>query len=90
VSGDFHYLFFCFCEPRTSSGIRWFFFFPLHILMFYSAVSSEDKAVIRSRLLESGIEEYDHRLALQNALVIAKVSRFEYPQDWYKVIRCLA
>jgi hypothetical protein len=58
--------------------------------MFYSAVSSEDKAVIRSRLLESGIEEYDHRLALQNALVIAKVSRFEYPQDWYKVIRCLA
>jgi hypothetical protein len=45
--------------------------------------------VIRSRLLESGIEEYDHRLALQNALVIAKVSRFEYPQDWYELVRCL-
>lgn len=50
--------------------------------MAYSAVSPEDKAVIRSRLLESGIEEHDHRLALQNAIVIAKVSRFEYPQDW--------
>ncbi|KAG9742022.1 ARM repeat-containing protein, partial [Aureobasidium melanogenum] len=47
-----------------------------------NAVSAEDKAVIRSRLLESGIEKHDHRLALQNALVIAKVSRFEYPQDW--------
>jgi hypothetical protein len=56
--------------------------------MFHSAVSSEDKTVIRSRLLESGIEEYDHRLALQNALVIAKVSRFEYPQDWYGVFCC--
>lgn len=62
----------------------------LYILISYSAVSSEDKAVIRSRLLESGIEEYDHRLALQNALVIAKVSRFEYPQDWYEIIRYLA
>jgi len=57
--------------------------------MFYSAVSPEDKAVIRSRLLESGIEEYDHRLALQNAIVIAKVSRFEYPQDWYGIFYCL-
>ncbi|KAI4793655.1 ARM repeat-containing protein, partial [Aureobasidium sp. EXF-8845] len=54
-----------------------------------NAVSSEDKAVIRSRLLESGIEEYDHRLALQNALVIAKVSRFEYPQDWPDIISTL-
>ena len=55
----------------------------LRILILDSAVSPEDKAVIRSRLLESGIEEYDHRLALQNAIVVAKVSRFEYPQDWY-------
>ncbi|KAI4759022.1 ARM repeat-containing protein [Aureobasidium sp. EXF-3400] len=54
-----------------------------------NAVSPEDKGVIRSRLLESGIEEYDHRLALQNALVIAKVSRFEYPQDWPDIISTL-
>lgn len=54
-----------------------------NILTCTSAVSPEDRAVIRSRLLESGLEEYDHRLALQNALVIAKISRFEYPNDWY-------
>ncbi|KAI5204179.1 ARM repeat-containing protein [Aureobasidium subglaciale] len=54
-----------------------------------NAVSPEDRAVIRSRLLESGIEENDHRLALQNAIVIAKVSRFEYPNDWPDVISTL-
>ncbi|KAK5148835.1 hypothetical protein LTR04_000446 [Oleoguttula sp. CCFEE 6159] len=47
-----------------------------------NAVSKEDKSVIRSRLLESGAYEQDHRLALQNALVMAKVVRFEYPHDW--------
>ncbi|GAB7347398.1 hypothetical protein MBLNU459_g4324t1 [Dothideomycetes sp. NU459] len=47
-----------------------------------NAVSRDDKAVIRSRLVESGLDEYDHRLALQNALVVAKVVRFEYPNDW--------
>ena len=51
-----------------------------------SAVSKEDKAIIRSRLLESGVSEVDQRLALQNALVIAKVVRFEYPSDWPDVI----
>ncbi|THZ88330.1 ARM repeat-containing protein [Aureobasidium pullulans] len=54
-----------------------------------NAVSPEDRAVIRARLLESGLEEYDHRLALQNALVIAKISRFEYPNDWPDVISTL-
>lgn len=38
--------------------------------------------LIRSRLLESGINEADQRLALQNALVIAKILRFEFPNDW--------
>jgi hypothetical protein len=74
----------CFCKRRTSNVLGNGSL--ANILMFYSAVSPEDKGVIRSRLLESGIEEYDHRLALQNALVIAKVSRFEYPQDWYEVV----
>lgn len=58
-----------------------------HIIVFtdhfFSAVNKEDRSVIRSRLLESGIEEYDQRLALQNALVVAKIVRFEYPNDWY-------
>ncbi|KAF2151677.1 ARM repeat-containing protein [Myriangium duriaei CBS 260.36] len=47
-----------------------------------NAVNKEDKAVIRSRLISSGVDEGDHRLALQNALVVAKIVRFEYPQDW--------
>jgi hypothetical protein len=52
-------------------------------LTFASAVGKEDKSQIRSRLLESAVNEADHRLALQNALVVAKIVRFEYPNDWY-------
>lgn len=48
-----------------------------------SAVSKGDKATIRSKLLESGVNEADQRLALQNALVIAKIARTEFPNDWY-------
>ncbi|PVH94763.1 ARM repeat-containing protein [Periconia macrospinosa] len=47
-----------------------------------NAVTKEDKAQIRSRLLQSAVNEADHRLALQNALVVAKIVRFEYPNDW--------
>ena len=46
------------------------------------AIKKEEKTLIRSRCLESGIIEPDHRLALQNALVIAKITRFEFPHDW--------
>lgn len=42
--------------------------------------------MIRSRLLSSGLDEEDHRLALQDALVIAKVARYEYPGDWYATL----
>lgn len=48
-----------------------------------SAIKKDEKAVIRSRCLEASINEPDHRLALQNALVIAKIVRFEYPNEWY-------
>ncbi|KAL1303880.1 hypothetical protein AAFC00_000334 [Neodothiora populina] len=51
-----------------------------------NAVNKEDKAVIRSRIIGSGLEEEDHRLALQNALVIAKVVRYEFPNDWPEAI----
>jgi hypothetical protein len=47
-----------------------------------SAVNKEDKSTIRSRLLESAVNEADQRLALQNALVVAKIVRFEFPNDW--------
>lgn len=52
-------------------------------LTFASAVNKEDKATIRARLLQSAVNEADQRMALQNALVVAKIARFEYPNDWY-------
>ena len=47
-----------------------------------NAITKEEKSLIRSRCLESGINEPDRRLALQNALVVAKITRFEFPHDW--------
>lgn len=52
-------------------------------------MNKEDKAIIRARLLESAVNEADQRLALQNALVVAKIVRFEYPNDWSVHIFCL-
>ncbi|MCJ1287281.1 hypothetical protein MMC26_006629 [Xylographa opegraphella] len=51
-----------------------------------NAISKEEKTLIRSRCLDSGINEPDRRLALQNALVIAKITRFDFPHDWPDVI----
>lgn len=51
-----------------------------------SAVSKEDKEVIRSRLVNSILNEHDNRLALQAALVIAKIARYEFPLDWPRAI----
>jgi hypothetical protein len=47
-----------------------------------NAIKKDEKTLIRSRCLDAGINEPDHRLALQNALVVAKIVRFEYPNDW--------
>ena len=44
---------------------------------------------IRSRLLEGGIQEAEQSLALQNALVISKVTRIDYPLDWPDVLTSL-
>lgn len=47
-----------------------------------NAITKEEKVVIRSRLYESGVNEADERLALQNALVVAKIIRLDYPTEW--------
>lgn len=47
-----------------------------------NAIKKDEKTLIRSRCLDAGYNEPDHRLALQNALVVAKIVRFEYPNDW--------
>ena len=59
------------------------------MLISCSAVSKDDKDVIRSRLIASALQEQDNRLSLQNALVIAKIARFEYPNDWPDALSAL-
>lgn len=51
-----------------------------------NAVSKQDREVIRSRLLESGLNEGDARLAKANALTTAKIVRYDYPSAWPDVI----
>ncbi|KAG0644506.1 armadillo-type protein [Tuber brumale] len=50
-----------------------------------NAISKDEKAYLRSRLLSSSIDEPHHQLALQNAVIVAKVARLEYPFDWPEV-----
>lgn len=54
-----------------------------------NAISVEEKARIRGSLLEGGIAEVENNLALQNALVVAKVVRIDYPLDWPDVLTSL-
>lgn len=47
-----------------------------------NAIKKDEKNQIRGRCIESGMKEPDARLALQNALMVAKIIRHEYPLDW--------
>ena len=51
----------------------------------HSAISKPEKKHIRSRLLSSSIDEPQAQLAIQNAVIIAKIARTEYPLEWPKV-----
>ena len=51
-----------------------------------NAISKEEKTHIRSRCLESGVNESNHQLALQNAILTAKIVRYEFPHDWPDVL----
>lgn len=37
--------------------------------------------------MQAGITEPARPLALQNALMIAKILRYEFPQDWYGLLQ---
>lgn len=52
------------------------------LILFNSAISKDEKAQIKTRALEAGIEEPARPLALQNALMVAKILRYEFPHDW--------
>ena len=47
-----------------------------------NAISKEEKAAICTRCLDIILVEPNHRLALQLSLVMAKITRFEFPHDW--------
>ena len=54
-----------------------------------NAIKKDEKDLIRSRSLNSGINEPDRRLALQISIVIAKITRYEYPHDWPDVLNSI-
>ncbi|OJJ47682.1 hypothetical protein ASPZODRAFT_63665 [Penicilliopsis zonata CBS 506.65] len=47
-----------------------------------NAIKKEEKERIKIRALEAGIVEPAPLLALHNSLMIAKIMRYEFPQDW--------
>ncbi|KAL4896681.1 armadillo-type protein [Aspergillus ambiguus] len=54
-----------------------------------NAIKKEEKEQIKSRALQAGVVEPAPLLALHNALMIAKIMRFEFPQDWPDAISSL-
>lgn len=52
-----------------------------------SAISKDEKDKIKTTAMQAGITEPARPLALQNALMIAKILRYEFPQDWYGLLQ---
>ena len=52
-------------------------------------ISKEEKTQIRTTAIEAGIREPTASLALQNALLVAKIVRYEFPHDWPNVINII-
>ena len=50
--------------------------------MIISAIASQDRDKIRSRVLRCGLGEPNDKLATQNAIVIAKIARSDFPAQW--------
>ncbi|KAF5864159.1 hypothetical protein ETB97_008365 [Aspergillus alliaceus] len=47
-----------------------------------NAIKKEEKEQIKNRALHAGVVEPAALLALHNALMISKIMRYEFPQDW--------
>ncbi|KAH6657844.1 putative importin 11 [Truncatella angustata] len=54
-----------------------------------NAIQPAQKEQIRSRLYQGSIGEEDQQLALHNALVVAKVTRIDFPQAWPEAMSSL-
>ncbi|KAF9204782.1 hypothetical protein BGZ49_004879 [Haplosporangium sp. Z 27] len=53
-----------------------------------NAIVPEEKAAIRSRLL-SALDEEQKPLAIQNAVLISKIARFDFPLEWPDLLSTL-
>lgn len=47
-----------------------------------NGIKQDEKNLMRSRLFQGTIDETEKNLSLHNALVVAKVVRIDYPNDW--------
>lgn len=54
-----------------------------------NAISKEEKLLIKSHAIEYGVREPSPALALQNALMVAKIARYEFPHDWPDIVTIL-
>lgn len=52
-------------------------------------IQKPEKEKIRTKAIEVGVQETRRPLALQNALMLAKIVRFEFPHDWPDVFSTL-
>jgi hypothetical protein len=49
-------------------------------------IGKQEKMKIRTKAIQAGIQEPIPQLGLQNALMLAKIVRYEFPHDWPDVI----
>lgn len=52
----------------------------------YSALKQDEKNQIKRRAIEAGVVEPASQLALQNALIVAKILRAEFPLEWWVIL----
>lgn len=71
-------------ENLRSSTLQSLFNELVPRLTIQSSIPKDVKATIRNRLLSS-IDEPSPQLAVQNAVVIGKISRQDYPLDWPEI-----
>lgn len=51
----------------------------------FSAISDNEKREIKCLLLSESFKEPVPQIAIQIAVLIGNISRFDYPQDWNEV-----
>ncbi|RCI12976.1 hypothetical protein L249_0485 [Ophiocordyceps polyrhachis-furcata BCC 54312] len=64
---------------QLKNGIEKYWRLSIHAR---ESIKQDEKVHIRSRLFQGTIDEPEKTLALHNALVIAKVVRIDYPNEW--------